>query len=128
MSYAPYPSSLPGVYPHYPSQIVLTPTYRCSAAHVICAWVGAVFTLGYLLPWAIGASRNRSNCLAIALVNVFLGWTGLGWFAALVLACLPNPQPVLLVNTPVAALPGPSEQTLPLPSGPTGYDRPRSTR
>ena len=40
-----------------------------------------------MLPWAIAATRGRSNQAAIGLINVFLGWTFIGWIVALVMAC-----------------------------------------
>jgi hypothetical protein len=122
MSYSPYPSTLSEANLPYPTQVVLPASYRCSGGHITVAWLGAIMTLGYLLPWAIGASRNRPNCLAIAMINVFLGWTGLGWFAALVLACLPNPQPLVILQAAATPhVPLGSEHTVPLPFGPTGY-------
>ncbi len=35
----------------------------------------------------MAATRNKSNTLAIGLLNFFVGWTVLGWIAALVMAC-----------------------------------------
>ena len=61
--------------------------------HVAVAWVVAVLSLGYMLPWAVAATRGRSNTLAIALVNLLVGWTFIGWVAALVMACLSDAAP-----------------------------------
>ena len=58
-----------------------------NGGEVACAWVLTVFTLGYFLPWAIAASRGKSNSLAVALLNLFAGWTLIGWIIALVMAC-----------------------------------------
>jgi Superinfection immunity protein/Protein of unknown function (DUF2510) len=55
--------------------------------HIAIAWVFTVFTFGYFLPWAIAATRNKSNTLAIGVLNFFVGWTIIGWIAALVMAC-----------------------------------------
>jgi hypothetical protein len=60
---------------------------RGNVWHVLVAWVFAVVTLGYFLPWAIAATRHKSNTLAIALVNLLLGWSIIGWVVALVMAC-----------------------------------------
>lgn len=54
------------------------------------AWLLAVLTIEYLLPWAIAATRGTSNSWAVGLLNFLLGWTFIGWIAALVLACLPH--------------------------------------
>lgn len=56
-------------------------------AVLVVAWLLAVASFGYLLPWAVAASRGRSNHGGIALVNLLLGWTGIGWAVALVMAC-----------------------------------------
>lgn len=66
---------------------VQTDQRPASAAVLIIAWVGAAFTVGYLLPWAIAATRGRSNQAAIGVLNLFLGWSFIGWVAALVMAC-----------------------------------------
>lgn len=58
-----------------------------NAVHMIIAWVIAVLSVGYFLPWAIAASRRKSNTLAIALLDLLLGWTIIGWIIALVMAC-----------------------------------------
>lgn len=51
------------------------------------AWVAAVCTLLYMLPWAVAATRGKSNATAVALINLLLGWTLIGWIVALVMAC-----------------------------------------
>lgn len=37
----------------------------------------------YFLPAIIAFSRKHEHILAICLINLLLGWTFLGWFAAL---------------------------------------------
>ena len=94
MSYQ-QPYGYPG--PALQTQVVVQP-YRCSTAHVVIAWVCAVVTLGYLLPWAIAATRNRRNVAAIALIDLFLGWSLVAWVIALVMAC-GSDQPIVTVHT-----------------------------
>jgi T4 superinfection immunity protein len=53
----------------------------------IIAWVAAILTVGYMLPWAIAATRGKSNSGAIGLINLLLGWSVIGWIVALVMAC-----------------------------------------
>lgn len=60
---------------------------KVDKAQMIVAWVITVMTLGYMLPWAVAASRGKSNALPVALVNFFVGWTLIGWVVALVMAC-----------------------------------------
>jgi uncharacterized membrane protein len=45
------------------------------------ALIGALIV--YLVPAMEADARNHDHALAITLVNVFLGWTIVGWFAAL---------------------------------------------
>jgi hypothetical protein len=40
----------------------------------------------YLFPTAIAAEMDSRNLLAIFILNVFLGWTVLGWIIALIWA------------------------------------------
>lgn len=54
---------------------------------MVIAWVLAVLSGFYMLPWAIAATRGRSNHGMIALLNFLLGWTFIGWVVALVMAC-----------------------------------------
>jgi hypothetical protein len=58
-----------------------------NAAEVVIAWIVTIVTLGYMLPWAIAATRGKSNSGAIAVLNLLLGWTFIGWIIALVMAC-----------------------------------------
>jgi hypothetical protein len=41
---------------------------------------------GYFLPAMVAAWRGHHNAAAIAVLNLLLGWTGLGWIVALVWA------------------------------------------
>jgi hypothetical protein len=42
----------------------------------------------YFVPTFIAIQNNHINAVAIAMLNVFLGWTFLGWVVALVWACM----------------------------------------
>jgi hypothetical protein len=44
----------------------------------------AVTLAGYFFPSIIAVCRGHHNTLAIFLLNLFLGWTGLGWLGALI--------------------------------------------
>lgn len=37
----------------------------------------------YFLPSVIGVSRAHNNTAAIIVINIFLGWTFIGWVVAL---------------------------------------------
>lgn len=100
-------------YPTIPQTQVLVQPYRCSTAHIVIAWVLAVLTGLYLLPWAVSATRNRSNVAATAMVNLFLGWTVVGWIVALVMACGSERPAVVVLQTY-----GPPPQPWPLQQPP----------
>lgn len=46
----------------------------------------------YFLPTIVAASTRHRQLPAIAAVNLLLGWTGLGWVAALVWTLIRVPQ------------------------------------
>lgn len=48
--------------------------------------VVAVAGVLYFLPALIASRRRHHNAMAIFILNLFLGWTFLGWVAALVWA------------------------------------------
>ena len=62
------------------------------------AWIIAIVTLGYMLPWAIAATRGKSNAGAIGWINLLLGWTGVGWIVTLVMACTAHQASAVIVN------------------------------
>jgi hypothetical protein len=50
--------------------------------------IGGLLLLGlllwlYLLPWWVAKGRKHPNVYSIAVVNVFLGWTFIGWVICL---------------------------------------------
>lgn len=59
---------------------------RPRPVQVVVAWVLTVLTAGYFLPWAIAATRGKSNTGVVFWVNLVLGWTVVGWVVALVMA------------------------------------------
>ncbi|MCL1096304.1 superinfection immunity protein [Shewanella kaireitica] len=44
----------------------------------------------YFIPAALASHREHNQKLAILMVNLFLGWTFLGWVAAFIWACTNN--------------------------------------
>ncbi|HRF12582.1 MAG TPA: superinfection immunity protein [Candidatus Accumulibacter phosphatis] len=49
------------------------------------AGIFLVFCAGffYFLPWIIAWARDHHQIGAIAIVNIFLGWTFIGWVVSL---------------------------------------------
>ena len=46
----------------------------------------ATLPLSYRLPTIVAVQRRKQNALSIMMVNLYLGWTILGWIAAMVWA------------------------------------------
>ena len=44
----------------------------------------------YFIPSIVASNRNHKNVAAIVVLNIFLGWTVLGWVLALVWAVMSN--------------------------------------
>lgn len=56
------------------------------------ALLGAIAVFVYLFPTFFAASRRCRNRRAIFVLNILLGWSGLGWVAALVWASITDVQ------------------------------------
>lgn len=55
--------------------------------NVIYTLMGVSFMVGlYMLPTIIAAARGH-NVVGVAIINVLIGWTVLGWFGALFMSC-----------------------------------------
>lgn len=59
---------------------------RDRPAMTIVAWIFTILTGLYFLPWAIAATRGKSNAGIIGLITLLLGWTVVGWIIALVMS------------------------------------------
>jgi hypothetical protein len=57
-------------------------------AAVLAIWIIGV----YSLPSIIAMRRKLPHARSVILTNVFLGWTGIGWLAAMRMACLSKTQ------------------------------------
>ena len=110
-----------------------------NTAVVVIAWIIAVLSLGYMLPWAIAATRNSSSQWAVFAVNLLLGWTFLGWIAALIMAVvggtgntnvvvMQTANPVIYVQTPPPAAVAPGVPPPPMPPTPDAPTRPLEGR
>jgi len=59
---------------------------------LVLAIVGLLLAaIVYVLPSIIAARRNHHQSTAICVLNLLLGWTLLGWAAAMVWACTATP-------------------------------------
>lgn len=76
-----------------------------NAFGTLMAFSGVVFVPAfYMLPTIEAWLRKSNNLGAIAALNFFLGWSLLGWVAALVWA-FKKPSPVIVADAPVAVTP-----------------------
>jgi hypothetical protein len=51
-----------------------------------------IFFFGlYFLPAIVAAARHTHNSTAILLINIFLGWTIIGWFVAFLMSICSAP-------------------------------------
>jgi uncharacterized membrane protein HdeD (DUF308 family) len=51
--------------------------------------------LAYFIPTAIAVKRQHRNTTAIVVLNIFAGWTFVGWVVALVWAFTTNVRPAI---------------------------------
>jgi hypothetical protein len=85
--FPPVPTASGVSYPQAPPLTTVVTDARPNGVEMTLAWVITVLTVGYMLPWAVAATRGKSNSWAVGLVNLLLGWTFVGWIVALVMAC-----------------------------------------
>ncbi|TFF33232.1 superinfection immunity protein [Mucilaginibacter psychrotolerans] len=69
------------------------------APELIVILIGGVISFFiYFLPSILG--RRKHNFTAIFLLNLFLGWTAVGWIVALIWALSNDAPPVYINNMP----------------------------
>lgn len=56
------------------------------------AFVGLVVLVVYFAPSIVGGARHVPNIGSIVVINVFLGWTMIGWVIALAMAARTVPK------------------------------------
>lgn len=58
----------------------------------LLALIAIIAIIGiYILPWICASIRNHENLPAIGVLNLFLGWTFIGWVVCLVWAFKNSP-------------------------------------
>lgn len=55
-------------------------------------WWGLIGLSVYFLPSIVGQARHVPNVGSIVVINLFLGWTVLGWVIALAMAARSVPK------------------------------------
>ena len=74
----------------YPPYVITDRSPKTGQA--VVGWILTLMTGGYMLPWAIAATRGKSNTALIGWLTFLLGWTVVGWVIFLVMACRPHRQ------------------------------------
>lgn len=54
----------------------------------------------YFVPTVVAGCRHHHQMASIVVVNLFLGWTFIGWVAALAMACSAVKQPATTTSPP----------------------------
>jgi hypothetical protein len=57
--------------------------------HILAQYTAVVIIaafLAYFLPTFVGFLRGRANMAQVIIINLFLGWSGIGWIVALAMA------------------------------------------
>lgn len=67
------------------NEIYVEPADRSWTVTKVVSVIVALFTAGYMLPWAIAAVRDVPHWL-VFWINLLLGWTIIGWIVALVMS------------------------------------------
>jgi hypothetical protein len=57
----------------------------------------ALAAFGYFLPTLVAGIRGVPNKGSVVVLNIFLGWTLLGWVLSLAMACR-SPQPTITAS------------------------------
>jgi hypothetical protein len=63
----------------------------------LSAIVIIISLISYFLPTIIAMLRGKSNTFAILLLNLFLGWTFIGWIVALIWSVTSDNKPQTIV-------------------------------
>jgi Superinfection immunity protein len=67
--------------------------------------VAVIIMIAYLLPTLIGSSRHVADLGSVAVINIALGWTLVGWVIALAMALRTPPEPAPTVQIFQGVLP-----------------------
>jgi len=73
---------------------------------IVGLFIFAVSVAIYFLPGIVASNREHASAGGIWVLNIFLGWTLLGWVVALAWACANSPAPAQSrspANTPSRA-------------------------
>ncbi len=73
-----------------------------SVLFVVGMLIGLILDLMlYFIPWIVAWNKKHENVTGIFLINLFFGWTLIGWIVALIWACTVRQAPVIIVQQAV---------------------------
>jgi hypothetical protein len=72
-------------------QLIASSSAEALGIGTLIALFGVLLVV-YFIPTMVAMIRHHHNTLAIFFVNLFLGWSGIGWGVALVWACMRDRQ------------------------------------
>ena len=78
----------------------------------------------YWVPAAVAWIRRVPNAGSVTVINLFLGWTIIGWVAALAMACRSRPQAAYQATPIPLILPQPGQPLLHVDPPDRGSGRP----
>jgi Superinfection immunity protein len=84
----------------------------------VAGTIAAFGTAAYLLPVLIGWSRHVPDLGSVAVINIALGWTLVGWVIALAMALRTRPEPGPTVQVYQGVPPFAAGQVPPTPAIP----------
>jgi hypothetical protein len=61
---------------------------------------GILLFIGYWIPSVVAVGRHVRNTGSVVVVNLFFGWTVIGWIIALAMACRSTDRPAVGSGTP----------------------------
>jgi hypothetical protein len=70
---------------HHPKR--KEPIMLASSSGGGAAVLGVLILIFYFLPTIVAVARKVTNQGSVAVINIFLGWTLIGWVVALAMAC-----------------------------------------
>jgi hypothetical protein len=70
---------------HHPKR--KEPIMLASSSGGGAAVLGILVLAVYFLPTVVAVARKVTNQGSVAVINIFLGWTLIGWVVALAMAC-----------------------------------------
>ena len=93
------------------------------STRIVIAWIVAVLTSFYMLPWVIAATRSKRNVGVIVLINVLLAGRSSAGVIALAMACLNDPQPTIVAAVTTGSYGYPPAGPYPYPYPPQQYQQ-----